>query len=115
MGDSCGLIRCQMRPGVVVMPRALEAKAETAPQDIRIPERLIRDAHRGLILPVKHFRLLAFLGVEIEVRLHTAGHRSRVRFTTIGPECPEEALATLRCRLKEGTAPARMGRFGRAL
>src|SRR5271170_1579896 len=113
MSDCCGLIRCQTRLGVVVLPRALEAKAETAPQNIRLRERLIRDAHRRSILPVKHFRLLALLRVEIEVPLHAAGHRSRVRLTAICPECSQEALATLGSRLKEGTAPARTGRIGR--
>src|ERR1700730_17031538 len=114
MGDRGVLNRRQARLLVVIMPRALEAEAKTAAQDICILESIIRYANRRSLLPVKDFRLLAFWRIKIEIGFHTAGQHSHFRLTA-SPEGSQEALATLGVRLNEDPSPARTGRVGRIL
>jgi len=87
MSDGSGLDRRQLRTLVVIAPGALEAEAKATPQDIRIPGSIIRYADCRSLLPAEYFGSLAFLGVKIEVGLHTAGKHIQFRLAA----CPERS------------------------
>src|SRR5580704_13882370 len=112
MSEGSGLHRRQLCFLVVVLPGAFETESKAAPQEIRIPDGMVRHAKCELLLPADDFRIRAFLCIKIEVSFHTAGKHIQFRLSHC-PECSQQAATPLGSGLNEDTAPARTGRVNR--
>jgi hypothetical protein len=85
MRKGSGLQRGQLCPLVIILPGALETESKAAPQEIRVPDSIIRYANRRSLLPIEDCRIVAFLCIKIEVGFHTAGKHIQFGLTA-GPE-----------------------------
>src|SRR5271156_4890815 len=89
---------------VVLAPATFIPKAKGAAQDAAVRPSAVR--HRKCLghISIRRFGRFIPRGVEIEVRLHAAGHR--VRIVLIRPECADRAATTIGRGANQRATPA---------